>query len=133
MVHTALQTKTPLAHAHCEVEQAKRSDSVNIGDGCSVSWVKGRISKNAARGQELPPPQMGSHHKQMVKDKLKAICTEDPAMYKYETWRQIFKYYYSRQKIEIGIQFHAPSALSPDERHIAEKGGHPQPIRTRRK
>jgi len=56
MVHTALQTKTPLTHAHCEVEQAKRSDSVNIGAGCSVSWVKGRISKNEIRGQELPPP-----------------------------------------------------------------------------
>ena len=61
-MHRALQTKAPLAHAHCEVEQAKRSDSVNIGDGCSVSWVKGIISKNAARGQELvpPPPKMGS-------------------------------------------------------------------------
>lgn len=55
MVHRALQTKTPLTHAHCEVEQAKGSDSVNIGDGCSVSRFKGRISKNVARGQELAP------------------------------------------------------------------------------
>ena len=80
MVHTALQTKTLLAHAHCEVEQAKRSDSVNIGDGCSISWVKGRIRKNGARGHELPPHPhiMGSHHKQMVKGKLKAVHAEDP-------------------------------------------------------
>lgn len=78
-MRSALQTKTPLAHAHCEVEQAKRSDSVNIGYGCSVSWVKGRISKNAASGQELPPPpKMGSHHQQMVKGKLKVIRAEYP-------------------------------------------------------
>jgi hypothetical protein len=58
----------------------------------------------------------------MVKGKLKAMRAEDHATYTYETCRQDFKQYYSRQKTEISIQFHAPLALYPDERHIAEKG-----------
>jgi len=119
-VHTALQTNTPLAHAHCEVEQAKRSDSVNIGDGCSVSWVKGRIRIHAVRGQELPPappPKWDRIANKWLKVNWKAYLQKTYAMYAmyaYETWRQDIKHYYSRQKTEISIQFHAPRALSHD-------------------
>jgi hypothetical protein len=77
MVHMALHTKPPLAHAHCEVEQAKRSYSVNIGGGGSVSWVKGSTSKSMARGQNLAHKN-GPHHKQMAKGNFKAVCADDP-------------------------------------------------------
>jgi len=130
MVHTELQTNTPLAHAHCEVEQAKRSDSINICDGCSVSWVKGRLGKHAARGQELAP-QWDRITNKWLKVNCKPYVQKNHTMYAYETWRQDFKHYYSRQKTEINIQFHAPPALSHDEGHIAEKGGYLQPIWTR--
>jgi hypothetical protein len=78
-VHTALQTKTPLAHAACEVDQAKRSDSVNIGDGRWVSRVTGRISKSAVRGQQLAP-QNGTASQTNGKGKLKAVRAENPRM-----------------------------------------------------
>jgi hypothetical protein len=49
----ALYAKPPLEHAPCEVEQAKRSYSVNIVGSGSVSWVKRSISKSMARGPNL--------------------------------------------------------------------------------
>ena len=76
MVHMALHTKSPLAHAHCKVEQATRSYRANIGGGGSVSWVKRRISKSTARGLNVAQ-KIGQHHKKMVKGNLTAVRAED--------------------------------------------------------
>lgn len=91
MVHMALHTKTPLAHAHCKVEQATRSYRANIGGGGSVSWVKRRVSKSTARGRNVAQ-KIGPITKKWLKVNSQLYVQKTKAVYTYETRRQIFKH-----------------------------------------